>query len=201
MAERAFLGQGFTETTMQSIAAAAGASKETLYRHFKSKDDLLIEIVLARTAELRRALDGDVDSGAGMAAVLTHLGRNLLTAVTTPDTVALLRIVIAETVRNPDLGLSLYTAGPERTNRLLTGYLAAAKSRGEFHGDDAALAASLFLGSVLGNEPLVGLLRRPKHPMTAKAIEARVGEAVTLFMTRYAATPPGAAEAAPSRTG
>ena len=78
VAERLILDQGFAETTMQRVAEEAGASKETLYRHFKSKDDLLLEIVLARTSDLRKALDASFASGAPLSVVLRETGRRLL---------------------------------------------------------------------------------------------------------------------------
>ncbi len=186
VAERILLRQGFAETTMQRVAEEAGASKETLYRHFRSKDDLIIEIVLARTEDLRITLEANFDSGAGLADVLRNLGRNLLQAMSGPEVIALLRIVVTETVGNPALGMALYTAGPERTNRWLTAYLEASERRGEFGGGDPALAASLFIGAVMGNETVVNLLRPPDRPMTAQKIERRVEEAVALFLARYA---------------
>lgn len=38
-----FLANGFDETTMADIAAEAGISRRTAYRHFPSKDDLVYE--------------------------------------------------------------------------------------------------------------------------------------------------------------
>jgi len=38
-----FLERGFGETTMEDVAAAAGVSRRTAYRHFPSKDDLVFE--------------------------------------------------------------------------------------------------------------------------------------------------------------
>jgi AcrR family transcriptional regulator len=38
-----FLERGYTETTMEDIAEAAGVSRRTAYRHFPSKDDLVFE--------------------------------------------------------------------------------------------------------------------------------------------------------------
>ncbi|MCJ2014052.1 TetR/AcrR family transcriptional regulator [Methylobacterium sp. J-076] len=185
VAERILLRHGLAETTMQRVAEEAGASKETLYRHFRSKDDLLIEIVLARTAKLRAALDANFESGENTATVLRDLGRNLLQAMGGPEVIPLLRIVVTETVRNPDLGMSLFTAGPDRTHRLLTAHLEAAKRRGTFRGEDPALAASLYIGSVLGNAMLLNLLRPPERPLSAGDIDARVEEAVALFLARY----------------
>ena len=42
-AVRLFLERGFTQTTMDDVAAAAGVSRRTAYRHFPSKDDLVFE--------------------------------------------------------------------------------------------------------------------------------------------------------------
>lgn len=38
-----FAANGFTETTMDEVAEAAGVSRRTAYRHFPSKDDLVFE--------------------------------------------------------------------------------------------------------------------------------------------------------------
>jgi TetR/AcrR family transcriptional regulator, mexJK operon transcriptional repressor len=52
VAERVFLELGFTDTTMQIVASRAGASKETLYRHFGSKEGLFSEVVRARAVRV-----------------------------------------------------------------------------------------------------------------------------------------------------
>ncbi len=185
VAERLILDHGFAETTMQRVAEEAGASKETLYRHFKSKDELLLEIVLARTSDLRKALDASFESGAPLPVVLRETGCRLLERMGGASVIPLLRIVITETVRNPELGLALFTAGPDRTARRLADYLAAAKGRGDFHGKDPAMAASFYIGSVMGNATLMNLLRPVERPMTRKQIDGRVDEAVALFLARY----------------
>ncbi len=40
-----FLENGFQETSMQEIAAAAGMGKSTLYDYFKNKDEILLSVV------------------------------------------------------------------------------------------------------------------------------------------------------------
>jgi AcrR family transcriptional regulator len=44
-AARAFASAGLRRTTMQSIAAAAGVAKATLYNHFRTKDELARELL------------------------------------------------------------------------------------------------------------------------------------------------------------
>src|SRR6202000_2950830 len=82
VAEKIFLERGFPETTMQMIAEAAGASKETLYRHFESKELLFPEIV-SRKARAISGPDGAIARGGSPHVVLLALGTSLLTTVCT----------------------------------------------------------------------------------------------------------------------
>jgi len=52
-AARAFASAGLRRTTMQSIAAAAGVAKATLYNHFRTKDEVARELL---ATELDRLL-------------------------------------------------------------------------------------------------------------------------------------------------
>ena len=54
-AARAFADNGLRRSTMQSIAAAAGVAKATLYNHFRTKDDVaraLLAVELDRLTDL-----------------------------------------------------------------------------------------------------------------------------------------------------
>jgi AcrR family transcriptional regulator len=51
----AFAAAGLRTTTMQSVAAAAGVAKATLYNHFRTKDDVVRALL---SAELERLADG-----------------------------------------------------------------------------------------------------------------------------------------------
>ena len=50
-----FLEQGFRETSMQEIAAAAGMGKSTLYDYFKTKDEILTSVVEDEIYDLTEA--------------------------------------------------------------------------------------------------------------------------------------------------
>ena len=57
-AARAFADNGVRRSTMQSIAAAAGVAKATLYNHFRTKDDVaraLLAVELDRLTDLAAA--------------------------------------------------------------------------------------------------------------------------------------------------
>ena len=60
-ASRCFYERGITATGVDTIAAAAGVSKRTLYNHFECKDDLVLAYVERREHRWRKALDERLD--------------------------------------------------------------------------------------------------------------------------------------------
>ena len=190
VAEAVFLAQGFAETTMRDVAARAGASKETLYRHFGSKEGLFAEVVGNRARCLSARLDADFGRPHALAEILRDLGVNLLTSMTSAETTSLLRTVVAEAPRDPAIGRIFYALGPERTRERLTAFLEAARGRGEFTGRDARLAASIFLGAVVSQAHTARLVLQDPPAMTRAEIEERVDEVVAMFVLRYAPARP-----------
>ncbi|MGY1887639.1 TetR family transcriptional regulator [Blastococcus sp. SYSU DS0753] len=98
-AARAFAAAGMRRSTMQSVAAAAGVAKATLYNHFRTKDDV-VRALLA--AELHRLTD--LAAGLPAAEALAVLADELAThpvlrrlAETEPDQLAGLLAPGAET--------------------------------------------------------------------------------------------------------
>ena len=68
-----FLRQGYAETSLRHIAAAAGMKAGSLYYHFDSKDDLL-------SAILRRGIEVMVDAFAGVSPEPRAKPRDILSA-------------------------------------------------------------------------------------------------------------------------
>jgi TetR/AcrR family transcriptional repressor of mexJK operon len=95
-AVRGFLEDGYSGTSLDSVAAEAGVGKQTVYSHFGNKEQLF----LAALAEARRArpengetVELDVhDPTAG----LTALAGQVVAAVTDPVLAALRRLTICE---------------------------------------------------------------------------------------------------------
>ncbi len=185
IADHIFLERGFTETTMQLIATRAGASKETLYRHFDNKEELFAEIVRRRSARITGRQDGELDWDGTSREVLGRLGLNLLDFITLADSLSFFRIMVAEAVRAPELGRIFYAQGPARVHRELASYLGRAMQRGELRCPDPELAAKLFLGAIVANHQILGLIAPRLEPIKGKKMRAHVEEAVELFLARY----------------
>jgi TetR/AcrR family transcriptional regulator, mexJK operon transcriptional repressor len=186
VAERLFLKHGFTETTMQMIASEAGGSKETLYRHFASKEALFAELISARAAAIagpQSALAGDDAPDK----VLTELGLSLMHVISMRDSSSLLSIVVAETHRAPELAGIFYSRGPGATLERLTGYLRSATRRGQLRCPDPQRAAKLFLGAVISHHHLHSLIGQPAKAVTKVEMRRHVSAAVEMFLSHFAA--------------
>jgi len=189
IAERIFLERGFTETTMQLVAVRAGASKETLYRHFGNKEELFAEIVRRRSTRITGGRDGELDMNGTPREVLGRLGLNLLQFLTRADSLSFYRIMVAEASRAPDLGRIFYAQGPARVLGEVARYLGCATRRGGLRCPEPELAAKLFLGAILANHQVLGLIAPGLEPFKEKKMRAHAEEAVSLFLARYGPSP------------
>ena len=104
-AKASFLDTGYEGTSMESIAKAANVSIMTLYRHAESKDDLFLAVISnacdpddeAERAEMEALLEKPLRDVLLWAAAMTQ------SRLTDPDTIALMRTVIAGASRFPGL--------------------------------------------------------------------------------------------------
>lgn len=186
VAEHVFFENGFTDTTMQEIAARAGASKETLYRHFGSKEGLFAEIVENRAKNFLDSLDENFEKPDSVEEVLRSLGLRVLEAILGSDAISLCRTVVAESSRNPELGLVFLASGPDRVRLRLAEFFAAAKARGELSCGDCDVAARIFLGAVVGAYHLNRLILQNPPRLGQEQMDMHVDEIVAMFMRTYA---------------
>ncbi|HUB64506.1 MAG TPA: TetR/AcrR family transcriptional regulator [Methylocella sp.] len=185
VAERVFLSRGFTETTMQIIAEEAGASKETLYRHFGSKEGLFSDVIRSRSAQITGGNDGNLPAEGSPREILCDLGLSLLRFLVSPNSLSLYRAIVAEVPREPELGRIFYSQGPGRLLDQFARYLASATQCGKLCCPEPELAAKLFLGSVVANHQILSLVSPNREAFSDLKMQAHVNEAVSMFLARY----------------
>ncbi|QRG09202.1 TetR/AcrR family transcriptional regulator C-terminal domain-containing protein [Xanthobacter dioxanivorans] len=152
-ARRLFLEKGYEATAMDAVAAAAPVSKRTLYQHFSSKAELFGAVIDEAWSHFTRApmLPSDT-TGDPRAVLRAYVGR-LTEHWDRPDVIPLLRLVIAEAPRFPELSHAYFAAGKEPAVKGLSAYLASLAGEGRLApGLDPQLAAAQFLGAI--KEPL-----------------------------------------------
>jgi AcrR family transcriptional regulator len=184
-AEQTFLKNGYRETTMEDIASHARASKSTFYKFFGNKEALFAEIVRSRVPNLGDLTAELIQHDQDVRTTLYNWGMEILKLITTPTTIALYRVLLAEMPWNPKLGNIHYNAGPKTSHKILGDYFRKATLRGDLHCTDVDLAARLFT-SMIGGDPfdhaLFGLSNKD---WGATELHVHVTEAVEVFMARY----------------
>ena len=143
----AFLRNGYLGTSMDEIAAGAGVSKQTVYKHFADKERLFTEIVTTTVDEAGDPVADEVRALANtedVEADLRKLARRQLAAVMKPRLMQLRRLVIGEAGRFPELGRAFYERGAGRTVAALAEAFEGLAARGVLRLDDPQLAAAHF---------------------------------------------------------
>jgi TetR/AcrR family transcriptional repressor of mexJK operon len=174
-AQQVFLADGFEAATMDAIAAKASVSKQTLYRYHASKEDLFTAVLQTLTVQrfwhdVPEALDARaVDSRPDVQALLTSSAHSIVTHLMQPTYLALLRILIAEAPRFPDLAAQFHTAVIAQGEEALAGIVQRAERAGVLAPTAPDLVARLLVGALLTYVFADGLLTpgdQPRPPDT-----------------------------------
>jgi TetR/AcrR family transcriptional repressor of mexJK operon len=101
-ATAAFLDHGYARVSVDTIAAAAGVGKQTVYSHFGDKERLFLAVVTAARDEREGVGALPRLAGEPRAALATAV-RAILDIVLAPRIAALHRLTIAELPHHPEL--------------------------------------------------------------------------------------------------
>ena len=183
-----FLKSGYLGTNMDDIAALSSVSKQTVYKHFASKEALFIEIVGSMTTGAGDVVHNDMpqlDKDGDLAAYLRDYALRQLTVVLTPRIMQLRRLVIGEVTRFPELAKVLYERGPARAMATLASIFRQLAERGLLVIDDPNVAASHFNWLIM-SAPLNQAMLLGDDAIPTQAELRRNAEAgVRVFLAAY----------------
>lgn len=181
---QSFQKEGFHGTSMDAVAERANVSKRTVYNHFPSKD-VLFDVVtdhlwsqLVPDGETLPPRDLPVDER------LRELARRRLAVLLRPDLVGLVRTVMGDAVRMPELGRAYVGTRNAKAQLGLRKLLDEEIARKRLAIEQVDLAAGQFWGLTLGPLfwPLVLGLRTPADETERELV---VQESVATFIARY----------------
>lgn len=161
-----FFEQGYAATSIDAIIARLGGSKRNIYNEFGSKEGLFTALVSEASAKALAALTVEQIGNRDLDRTLMEFSRRLLDIYMSSRLIGVLRTVMAEASRFPELARAFYETGPGRASARLAEVLEAARARGEIDVPDCRMAADHFVGMVRDNlhlQVLLGLRAPPNQ--------------------------------------
>ena len=184
-AARVFLEQGYGAASMDAIAAEAVVSKQTVYSHFGSKKAVCEAIIQGKCRGLMPPDLLKWSAGQDHEKILRLFAHGFLMTILAAPNTALFRVVIAESVRFPELAAVFYRAGPATAYDYLAGYLGKLHQAGALSAPEPKESAHQFFTLLRGDlyfRRLLNLTPPPRSP----EVEAVVGKAVSAFLAAHA---------------
>lgn len=191
---KAFLDAGYAEASVNHIAADAGVSIKTLYRHFESKDDLFSAVMQAACGKLpgtdlpKQEEPPPVWYEAPPTEAFPLAGEEYLFHALSSDQVALYRVVTRDAHRFPELGRRYQEATTGSRDAKFIGYLDLWAEREGWIVRDPHAAAQVFAGLLkahIFDDVLFGLHQPSQTEVTAHAREAAQNMLLLLRAERF----------------
>lgn len=190
-ARQAFHESGYDGASVDDIAARAGVSKATIYKHFFDKSDLFLSFIRQECEANRNRIFQVELRERDVKQALLNLAISYLDLILSDLALNTFRLVINETKRFPEIGQVFYESGIGKGSRHLAQFLAGAVARDVLDIDDIDLAAQQFMElckADLFYKHLFGV-----KPDVSDAEKQRIAEkAVEVFWKAYAADQGGA---------
>jgi AcrR family transcriptional regulator len=176
-----FHESGYAAASISAIAQNAGVSTKTLYRLFPTKADLFTSVISDRIGRFFLALDAGTLATAnlreGLERMLTAYGRLTLSE----ETVTIMRLVIGESDRFPEIAASFYEQAIVKTNTLMENWLRTQVERGLIALDDPHAACGMLRGMMIMEPQRAAMLRQKPAPKTEE-IAHRAKMCADLFL-------------------
>jgi AcrR family transcriptional regulator len=162
-----FVAQGVSETTIRDIAQGAGIAEGALYRHFRGKDELILELFQRHYAAFARRLEAlqaaSPHSRDKLAAMIAECCRVF------DDDPVLFRFLLL--VQHHSLHR---IEGPDTPVEVVRAVIAGGMARGELLTGDLDLATALVMGIIIqpATFKTYGRLAGPMAPLAGRLTAA-----------------------------
>jgi TetR/AcrR family transcriptional repressor of mexJK operon len=183
-AARLFAEHGFDATSMDVLAAAAGLTKPTLYRHFGNKEALFaaaLQSVLERLPSPEAMILKPSGTLRGRLTAIAYDALRLGTGTLMTSLHRMLSLPMDSASHRAD---QLWDAHLQPYHDAMRRFLAAERDAATLDVADVATAASHFFSMIAG-EPMVRLFLTGNVAMTKGDIDKHVAAAVDAFLRAY----------------
>jgi AcrR family transcriptional regulator len=182
-AAEAFSERG-VDAPVEEIARRAGVSKQTVYNHYGSKEDLLRALFERRRELIMEPFSAAHDDEPLEDRLAAYVQR-MVEAYLGVGRNSVLRTAVAASIARPQIGVMVYEAGPQPARERLVAFLAAEAAAGRIAAPNPGEAADFLFGMAAGSVILRVLLDAPVE-RRAHVLAARARECARRFLRAYA---------------
>lgn len=183
-----FLENGFAGTSMDEVARRAGVSKQTVYSHFSSKEQLFGSAVHAATEQsFPEVVLGKLDSHSlegDLRAICESYARLLLS----PQAMALHRLLVSEAGKNTNLVKLFMQSGPGEMEGRMKVLFQEWVDKGEVVIDDLQEAVAILVTLLRGRLHFRMSIGLVDH-LSEERLQKNVDTAVDVFLRLYKKQP------------
>ncbi|MDE2592985.1 MAG: TetR/AcrR family transcriptional regulator [Burkholderiales bacterium] len=178
-AGRLILENGYSSVSLEMIAREARVAVRTIYTKFGGKAGILQAVMQAKRAEFFADMNMDLDPRP-FRTVLDEFASRLYRLLTSPDWVALQRILAAEANSNPELIDTFFDNGPNVTREAIARYLGRPDVRAQLREDVPQDQLPVYLiNCILGDQH--SRVLRNQQEGTPEQCEAALRQRMALF--------------------
>ena len=182
VAREVFLKHGYAGTSVDSIVDILGGSKSTIYSHFGNKEGLFAAVI-RQFGHDSEAPDFPVSDG-NIRNELVAFAEDRIRRVFSSLNVDIMRIVIAEAARQPQIAELYFRNAPAPTYKAFSKHLSHAAERGDLVIENVDLATDEFIGGLLMRGFLSHLFGVERN-VSDEEISAKARQITDSFLSRY----------------
>lgn len=165
-ARELFIENGFAGSSMDAVVAHAKVSKQTAYRYFPSKTDLL-KAVLTSEIEVSGIFAGPpppLQTRDDLRTALIGIARAITNEILQPRRLAIIRLILGEAFRIPELRDEIRELLPGQLLARAQALLSLASAQGLIQGGRIEITTRMYIGSIFSYVALDGFLRSEPLP-------------------------------------
>jgi len=186
-AGRLFLKNGYTKTSLESIARAAHVAVRTIYVKFGGKAGLLHAVLAAKRDRYFSSPPMDSDPRP-FKEVVADFARQLFELKNSQEAIDMQRVVMAEAPTNPELAEAFWNGGPRQTREMLGRYFARPDIRAQLRADVPLDLLPEYLMSGISGDQLCRFVLA-KQSRKPEEIERELEQRLDLFYHAVLARP------------
>ncbi len=182
-ATRLFTEQGYEGTSVDDIAAAAGVSKQTVYSHYESKENLF-GVAVSEKCKASGMDRSVIDMEQPPEVLVPDVARKFVDLLKSPEALRIYAICTSSTGSHPRISELFYRYGPKKTVDVFADYLRRQNDTGQLAVPDPDIAAWQFLCMLKGEAHMraqFGL-----EPLSEDREQAYIDHCVAVFLRAYA---------------